>query len=544
MVIAVSPALIMALVGSLCFFLIDVFYRGKMEGSVKWVMFWFVIAIVAVSRIAIEDSPERAALFGSGLAGAVGIYLLRTQPAALLGILLLAVVWWCAHKLVWDCTLVDEDEDSSGQGLLQNRPPAKTEPKNDPKTKTVANQVLTRIPNSEVGAAQRTFSGRIGEATLPKADLRLTKPKQQRVVPSSPGLWVVYFSLAALPLFGIGQGLLPANDASARRMSLVYVVLYMAAALGLLVTTSFLGLRRYLRQRYLRMPPVVALAWLKLGVGVAFVILAAALLLPRPGANQVWATLRYQIDYQLRQASRYAAKGNPPGKGEGRAGDETGGKEGESKTQSQQGYSKQQTPDPNGTASTPSASAPPPPTPLAPAQESIYRFLRVALLAIVALVAAWWLFRCRYLLLEIARSLVDFFRKLLDLVPARRLPKPSPPSGPIRPTLRPLADYKNPFYAGQEHSRPPAEIILYTYDFVQAWVKEQGVEVHPEQTAREFCRAMAERSPELASAYRQLSFLYAHAAYGLTLPAQYDMEPLKELWRQLTWNEAEAAAPR
>jgi hypothetical protein len=33
MVIALSPALIMALVGSLCFFLIEVFYRGKMAGA-------------------------------------------------------------------------------------------------------------------------------------------------------------------------------------------------------------------------------------------------------------------------------------------------------------------------------------------------------------------------------------------------------------------------------------------------------------------------------------------------------------------------------
>ena len=64
MVIALSPALIMMLVGSLCFFLIEVFYRGKMEGSVRWVMFWFVVGIVLVGRIAIEKSSEYAALYG------------------------------------------------------------------------------------------------------------------------------------------------------------------------------------------------------------------------------------------------------------------------------------------------------------------------------------------------------------------------------------------------------------------------------------------------------------------------------------------------
>jgi hypothetical protein len=34
---------------------------------------------------------------------------------------------------------------------------------------------------------------------------------------------------------------------------------------------------------------------------------------------------------------------------------------------------------------------------------------------------------------------------------------------------------------------------------------------------------------------RHLSFLYAHAAYGRHLPAPCDLEPLKEIWRRLTW---------
>src|ERR1039458_1966431 len=119
MVIALSPVLIMALVGSLCFFLIEVFYRGQMIGSVCWVMFWFIIGIVLVSRIAIEKSTEHAVLYGLGLAVATWFYMMRTQPSYLLGIVLLAIVWFCAHKLVWDCTLIDEEQDSSGQGLLE-----------------------------------------------------------------------------------------------------------------------------------------------------------------------------------------------------------------------------------------------------------------------------------------------------------------------------------------------------------------------------------------------------------------------------------------
>ena len=119
MVIALSPVLIMALVGSLCFFLIEVFFRGATVGSVRWVMFWFVLAVVLVSRIGIEQGTGPAAVYGLTLAVATWLYLIRIHPAFILGMILLGVVWWCAHKLTSDCTLIDDDEDASGGGLLQ-----------------------------------------------------------------------------------------------------------------------------------------------------------------------------------------------------------------------------------------------------------------------------------------------------------------------------------------------------------------------------------------------------------------------------------------
>jgi hypothetical protein len=168
-------------------------------------------------------------------------------------------------------------------------------------------------------------------------------------------------------------------------------------------------------------------------------------------------------------------------------------------------------------------------------------------MVVAVIVAGWWLFRCRYLLLEMARTvvstIVEFFRKLLDLTPAWRPAKRLEPAAPT-PKIRPLSEYKNPFFAAEQHKMPPAEIIFYTYDFVRAWARERGFEMHPEQTPREFCQEMAARSPELAGEYRQLSFLYAHAAYSRSLPAHCDMEPLKELWRQLTWEQSNAPAAR
>jgi hypothetical protein len=488
MVVALSPALIMGLVGSICFFLIEVFYQGPMGGGARWVMFWFVIAIVLVSRIAIEQSSEHAAVYGLALAAAVWLYLARMTPSYLLSIVLLGIVWFCANKLVWDCTLIDDDEDASGQGLLQ-KPEAETKIKSPSKT------------------------------------------KRKRSASSSPGRWVVYFSLAALPLFGIGQVLLPSSAAGSHRLGLAFLVVYMAAALGLLVTTSFLGLRRYLRQRYLQMPASIAFAWVKFGGGVA------ALFVPRPGANAFWSAFRRQADYRLQQASRYAAGRNPRGEGEGRAGNETGASKSEKRADSDSGPREKSS---SGTPQPGEGPAGPTPSPV-PVDSAghIYALLRVAMIWGTVLIACWWLARCRHLLLEMLRSCImavrDFFRQLLELMPARKPSKPGVPEAPARPR-RPLTEFKNPFFAEKGSLRPPAEIILYTYDAVQAWTREQGMEPHPEQTAREFCEQAGERLPELATPLRHLSFLYAHAAYGEHLPAECNLEPLKEIWRRLTWS--------
>ncbi|MGD0812339.1 MAG: DUF4129 domain-containing protein [Verrucomicrobiota bacterium] len=486
MVIALSPVLIMALVGSLCFFLIEVFYRGQMIAGVCWVMFWFIIGIVLVSRIAIEKSTEHAIGYGLGLAAATLLYMHRTQSSSLLGMILLAVVWFCAHKLVWDCTLIDDEQDSSGRGLLH------------------------------------------------KADVPEPKPVRKGSAPHPPGRWVVYFSLAALPLFGVGQMLLPGDAAAARRAGFGLLALYLAAALGLLVTTSFLGLRRYLRQRYLTMPGAIAVAWLKFGAGVACLVLIGAVFLPRPGANAAWATLRYQIDYQLRRASDYAAGANPPGQGQGRAGNQTGGKQG-SAQQTDQTQGSKQTPNqekPGETQQLPQPKSAPALS--SPQAGNIYSFLRIALLIAAALVIGAWIVRRRHLLLEMARSilaaLAQFIRNLFDLMPSRK-PASNAEAAPVTARFNSFAEYTNPFFTAKDRAWPPEQIILYSYEAVQAWAKELGIASRPEETAREFCGRLGEQRPELD--LDTLARLYSHAAYGKKLPPQCDLEPIRELWRRL-----------
>ena len=62
-VTAVSPVLIMLMVGSLVFFLVEVLYAGQYSDRLLYSMFFFVIGIVLVARISIQVDPGRAAMF-------------------------------------------------------------------------------------------------------------------------------------------------------------------------------------------------------------------------------------------------------------------------------------------------------------------------------------------------------------------------------------------------------------------------------------------------------------------------------------------------
>ncbi|HTV40102.1 MAG TPA: DUF4129 domain-containing protein [Candidatus Sulfotelmatobacter sp.] len=512
LVVCVSPILIMLLVGSLCFFLIEVFGRGEAVGSLRWMMFWFVLAIVLVSRIGIEQGAGHAMVYGGGLAAAVWLYLLRLFPELFVwDMVLLAIVWWCANKLVWDCTLVDENEDASGSGLLQP-------------------------------AADKNFF------LAPEKGRVKNSAKNKKSAPHPPGLWVVYFSLAALPLFGIGQMLLPRGDIAARHAGFDFLFIYMAAAFGLLLVTSFLGLRRYLRQRYVQMPAAIAFGWVRFGVCVGAFVLMAALLLPRPGAGDAWMTMRHQIDYRLHQASNFAMRFSPHGTGKGRSGNEPSHSNQQnnpanspsgnqtSSSQSQSGHQSEsgKTPRSGNQHSGQSQNPPPQQQPQfsTPPANPFYNWFKILFFVALGLLAAWWVFRQRSLILQAIQSIIasiaDFFRNLFafrfSLKPAGAVTK----KNQIR---RPFSAFHNPFLTGKEQSWTQTQLILYSYDALRAWAQEHGIEPRPEQTAREFCVEVAGVFPEIHSELNRLSVLYSRTAYGMEQVENQNLEPLKELWR-------------
>jgi hypothetical protein len=285
-VIAINPALIMVLIGSLVYFLLEMFYQGQYPERLHFCLTMFVFAAVLIGRLSIEEGWEKAGIYGFFLAWLTFFAMCRfvaykdprlAAVGTAVNIGLIAITWWFAHKLTWDCTVIDEAEDASGEGLLETAGMETSD------RDIVAGNVKRRRTEPPPPPS-------VDSILPPEPDVNDGKSWWQRYVerrrrPHAPGLWVVYFSLAALPLFGVGQAFIPLSNTRSRQYAFGLLCVYVAAALGLLLTTSFLGLRRYLRQRRLEMPLPMAGTWLVTGAVLIVGVLLVTALLPRPNAE-------------------------------------------------------------------------------------------------------------------------------------------------------------------------------------------------------------------------------------------------------------------
>ncbi|TWT29714.1 DUF4129 domain-containing protein [Blastopirellula retiformator] len=290
-VIAINPALIMLLVGSLVLFLLELFYGGPYIGRLQFILGDFVFASVLLARLTIEEGFEKSGRLGGIFAFVMLLALWRFVPDAVwLGLILLLVIWWCANRLTYDCTLVDDSRDTSQKGLMQ----------------------WIGADFDSLGGEEKAEQNPVATATeSPEAE-----PEKKRnwlwdvLDPTStrfaPGVWIIYFSMAALPLFGLGQAFEPSGDSSLRWRLFLYLFTYVASALGLLMSTSFLSLRRYLGKRNMEMPTSMAGVWLGTGAVLIAVVMLVTAILPRPHAEYEVARIPGVGDLLKRSSSQYA----------------------------------------------------------------------------------------------------------------------------------------------------------------------------------------------------------------------------------------------
>ena len=592
LVIAITPAMIMSLIGSLTFFLITVFYDGPFEGRLHFICALFIMATVLIGRISMEEGTEHAVMYSIplGLAAMLAVTNLveiqsqsLREVSGLINIGLLAIIWWSAHKLTWDCTWINEHVNAGGEGLLGNLGMDDAHQELDP------------------GNSQETLSYPPGVEEPPRNWWqRLT---QQRRRAHAPGLWVIYFSLAALPLFGFGQWFLRDRDASVQRYAFLLLTVYVVSGLSLLLTTSFLGLRRYLRQRKVTMPLEMAATWLGAGTALIALMLLFCLLLPRPGKPSVFSQLSqiWQSSDDLESSQQGLGKdgidGENPGTGQdpsldgsgdgpqnkegsegspeageedgdtGQASSEDGSKAGGSSGQSEQssdgkqtgkqesgqssskdsGQPGQQGSEPDKSSSDPgnNPDSPPPDATPPPASswlpkhlaEQLPLILKLILYTIFLLAGCYLLFRYRRELIASIKKFIAELRSFWCWLWGQRgdseQTSAAMTSEEAPRIYRPFASYRNPFSARASDQWTVEQLVCYSFDALEAWAREHGLARQEHQTPNEFTRMLGTRGNPLTPSVRRIGRLYSQAAYAPGQLSRSCLEDVRAFWQAL-----------
>lgn len=603
--VVIGPVLIMTMVGSLIFFLIDVLYDGKYPERLLHTMFFFTIGAVLVARIGIQFGTTRAMLYVLGLGFATFLAMqayveyptrLMKSIGPVISLGLMAIIWWAANKLTWDCTHLDGEREAGGQGLMaatgltgSSDHRTELEDGDEPKKKK------KKDAEGFVGWVQQ-FN-----------EYREARKKK----PHTPGTWVIYFGLAAVPIFILGQSLIAADDGKRRFWTLVEMALFVGSGLGLLVTTSLLGLKKYLQDRGARIPGAMTASWLGLGAVLIVTFLVLGALLPRPHSETPLVSLPKagKSERKANQVSPY--KGNEAGKGEGAKGNKTeagdgkgnakGGKEGgkgdkgdaksgsgskdgkaasgggdkkgdqagkgnqkgDQSNDNKQGNDKQQGDDrkaerrdddnkseskqgdeaykPDGEKSDGGNLDSQSSSKLAETFEKIGSGLKwiiwivVAILVVVGIV----LFILKGLapFTAWARGLLDWFRNLFGRKKKERIATDEEEEEKARFRLPPFDSFSNPFADGSARSRPLPELVGYTFAALESWAADQELARKPGETSREFADRLLNEFPQLETCGR-LSSLVNRVAYSKRPLPEDAAETLR-----LAWKEMDALAP-
>jgi len=491
----------------------------------------------------------------------------------LINVVLIGVVWWASNRLVWDCTFIDENRPGSGKGLLaaagwEKRPGARPDVVED------VQEDERRYAPGFAGWYQRYDQW---------AKARAKKPH-------TPGLTVVYFSLAALPIFGLGQALIPADEVARRGFTFRLAAVYVGSGLGLLLTTSFLGLRRYLRQRKMKMPVSMTATWMGLGAVFIVAFLVVGALLPRPfSETPIWNPTRAVT--QERMASDYAVNRDSAGKGEGRSGeqatkgdgDATGkggepgakGKSGDAKSgsgdkqgktgdggdksggsdgkqgdqakgdqkghESKDGGREANATRKEGNKSGSNAAERFQSTSVGNAISKLADVLKWIVFAVLAIVVLLVVFRNG---LQFLSNFMPWAKNLLEAIDAwlkglfgRREKeveeREAVPAAPVESRV-PFAAFTNPFTDGTADGRSQEELVRYSFVALEAWAGDRDAARRADETPIEFANRLGDQFRWLRPNVRNLALLVARMAYaGGNLPASA-RQTLDEFWDRIT----------
>ena len=274
------PLMIFCMMLAVAWFLLDIrfVYTERLDINMRAFAFFFVMGIVALNRLRADREATDSGVYLVGMIFAVGMFTVVTQlrggglaggvmtsmlPSLCFNISVVAILWKVTDRLTRDCC-VDASARYGEVGILRGGWLRKARP-------------------AEVAAEPE-----IGKGRLPR---------------KHPANSLFYLAIPIMILLAIGQRLLPQGGSLMESAGSVYVGVYTAAMLLLLMLSSYRGLRVYCQRRAITFPTSIAAFWLGLGSLMVGLVLMLGLWGPVPAKPEAWQGAARQVDESGRTIS-------------------------------------------------------------------------------------------------------------------------------------------------------------------------------------------------------------------------------------------------
>jgi len=536
------PLGVFGLLGSLIYYLIEL--RAALAGEaatgpLRWVVFWFLLAIIGITRIRTKYGGAAVAGYYSVLlAGAVGmfIWVYTGRTGALVGSFseggrtlavifnwaVVAVIWWAANAVTREATLEENVEVQLEGGIWS---------------------LLTEEWQS-------------GEEAQPAEEV-----DHAQVRPRHPGRLVLWVSLAALVLFAIGQRTI-GDEGSHARTAFWCMSLYVLFALALLALTNLSALRMSVRRRGISLSPAVTPTWIVASIIIVIAIVIFSAVMPRsrfPGevGQRIVQLPAWLSDAHRRGMERGPAEGmgpqgeQPGGQEEGEADGDEGDREGGEEDEDGQGGGRRRGPGIFGRWEVPgggegtgqgqgdgSGESPPVPQPSPPQTSGLARLFMWLLIAAVAIAVLVFIVAHRDRIVRGLRGLLKIPGYLAALM-ARLLARVSAwlarlgwrSRSRIAAGELPADPFVNIFDRGLADNLSPAEIVEYVYRAFQTYAAHRGYERSLDQTALEFLRSMPAATLLPEKGAERLTRSYVLATYSPRQVTEPQVAGALDTWR-------------
>ncbi|HOV31954.1 MAG TPA: DUF4129 domain-containing protein [Candidatus Hydrogenedens sp.] len=315
----INPFLILVLLWSVVFFLLDVryVYTEVNDSNLRLVVFSLVLGIVAVNRIFATESVEDGVIYGAGLGLAISLYVVISTSSYGTGSVIynlvtgnnilaffsnMAVViflWWLTNRITYECC-IDENPSAGEIGITTSLSKAlgKSMQQESKASVTRGKQADLFYELEPIDPTQLGFkdpSAKDITFNIMGFGERLSK------IPA--GISILFFSIPVMGIFSLGLRVLVNGGQEMVNGGWFYLVLYVFSATLLLVMTSLGGLREYYRNRKVTLPSMLSITWVVLGMFIIIVAMVCAAYLPMPSLPSPFYVAEHETDPWVRDST-------------------------------------------------------------------------------------------------------------------------------------------------------------------------------------------------------------------------------------------------